>query len=701
MIPRLHSLSRLARRLRPLTIPLGWCSTPTGKPPMATQAAWTGFGRAILVTGLLALLSILDMPLYNPAVATAGLISNINVSAGATSNNLSAVTFSNSNGVSFGLTGSVVTAIVGTNYAGVGETVGTVAGTDVAVTMDANGLSLVYPKYITTYVNDLTSGRAGVGETVGTTAGSDLAMTVDTDGVSIGYPKWLTTAALSGDTSKYVQAWELAGNTAGTTSSAPGTKLYFAGGNNITVSGNGNTITISAANETQTVPPIATVVKEVQSAGSTGTITRFAPEDHAHRGVNLIQISGNTLNTSNVIYGSVYLAGGNNITLSQVSAAGAATITISAAAGGGAVVSNAIQQVSSATGSGTNTSRFAADDHVHAGVYYCGVSNDAGNTAGDTRVSFGRFVLRGGNNITLSQITAANELNTIVVSAGAGGAGVGGFGASNTGNTAGNTGTSTGTWVLAGTTNITVSESTGAAGVHTLWLSAPNAAGGAAPTLSIWDNLPMPAISGSIQLTNLAVSNGTLWLFPLHQMNVGYFPGNMTASTVMIQMSNNSSSNNTAAQTQRYSFIIYTRANATSLNTIFSASTSWTNGATSQSSLIHGVRWLTFHSSQFNVAPTFSQTEYYGALLGFSSGASRSQAWFGARVGHSVNLSGTVGAASASANSRGDIPWLGFRTVSFTTAVPAGLAMADVAHTGSGYGMAIPHIVFNNLANAY
>ena len=38
------------------------------------------------------------------------------------------------------------------------------------------------------------------------------------------------------------------------------------------------------------------------------------------------------------------------------------------------VVSNAIQLVGSATGSGTNTSRFAADDHVHAGVFSMGVS---------------------------------------------------------------------------------------------------------------------------------------------------------------------------------------------------------------------------------------------------------------------------------------------------------------------------------------
>ena len=41
------------------------------------------------------------------------LISNVNLSAGTTSQNLSAVTFSNSNGVSFGLNGSVITASAG------------------------------------------------------------------------------------------------------------------------------------------------------------------------------------------------------------------------------------------------------------------------------------------------------------------------------------------------------------------------------------------------------------------------------------------------------------------------------------------------------------------------------------------------------------------------------------------------------------
>lgn len=358
---------------------------------MAIPGALTGFGRVTLVMGLLALLSIPDMPLYNPSGAGGGVA----LADTATTVSNQTVVFSNSNGVSFGLNGSTMTATVATNYQSAGAYLTTAmasnrgsdfvnataafAGTSASGTIASNGISVSIGPYLTTamasnrgsdfvqaaaafagtsasgtiasngisvsigpYITTAalsgdTTKYAGVGETVGTIAGSDLAMTVDTNGVNIGYPKWLTTADLSANSSKYVQAWELGGNTAGTTSSLQGTKLYLVGGNNITLSGNSNSITVSAG------------------------------------------------------------------------------------AGGGAVVSNAIQQVSSATGSGTNTSRFAADDHVHAGVYHMGVSNDAGNTVGDTRVSFGRFVLRGGDNITLSQITAANELNTIVVSAAAAG----------------------------------------------------------------------------------------------------------------------------------------------------------------------------------------------------------------------------------------------------------------------------------------
>jgi hypothetical protein len=74
---------------------------------------------------------------------------------------------------------------------------------------------------------------------------TNISATLGSAGVSLAVGNYLTTAALSGDTSKYVQAWELAANSSGTQSSLQGTKMYFAGGNMITVQGTNNTIQIS------------------------------------------------------------------------------------------------------------------------------------------------------------------------------------------------------------------------------------------------------------------------------------------------------------------------------------------------------------------------------------------------------------------------------------------------------------------------
>lgn len=133
----------------------------------------------------------------------AGVASPVVLSAGTVTGSFSQWTFSNSNNISFGFgTGADASKLTASasyvndltsGRAGVGETVGTIAGTDLAMTVNTDGVSVGYPKWITTYANDLTSGRAGVGATIGTTAGTDLKMTVDTNGVNISHPKWITT----------------------------------------------------------------------------------------------------------------------------------------------------------------------------------------------------------------------------------------------------------------------------------------------------------------------------------------------------------------------------------------------------------------------------------------------------------------------------------------------------------------------------
>jgi len=185
--------------------------------------------------------------------SNAATISNINVSAGTTSNNLSAFTFGDSNGVSFGLSGSVITATVATNYQSQGAYLTTARASNdaiglntaltangVSVTANSSGLSLNFPAFLTTGAlsnhshgvsftsgstvfqtlsftnsngisfnsstqgifgshNGITTGRASndaVGLNTALT-GNGVAWTVNSGGISLNVPAFLTTAALS------------------------------------------------------------------------------------------------------------------------------------------------------------------------------------------------------------------------------------------------------------------------------------------------------------------------------------------------------------------------------------------------------------------------------------------------------------------------------------------------------------------------
>ena len=135
-----------------------------------------------------------------------------------------------------------------TNFAGLGETVGTVIGTDLALTVNTDGVSILYPKWLTTAaLSGDTTKYAGVGESVGTVIGTDLAMTVNTDGVSILYPKWITTQTVQTQNAVDIT---LGGNTSGVLALISSGTATIAGGNNITLNQSGNAVTISAFNQT-------------------------------------------------------------------------------------------------------------------------------------------------------------------------------------------------------------------------------------------------------------------------------------------------------------------------------------------------------------------------------------------------------------------------------------------------------------------
>jgi hypothetical protein len=350
---------------------------------------------------------------------------------------------------------------------------------------------------------------------------------------------------LSGNPAQTVQtqnliAASLSGNTAGVLALVSSGTMIFAGGNNITLSQNGQSVTISGANAggaqtgisgivvsdttytsgtvsfsnagnitisssvngaTQYIrlsvaadAPIGTNVKAVASVGSTGTITRYAPEDHQHAGVAAFAVTntGNTLGNTRSQVGTLFLAASGGITASQsTAAAGNDTVWLSVAA----PVAQTVQTQS-----------------LIAAVY------DGANSISTGTV---RFTNANGVSFSVNGQTVSGSISAIKA-----------FGASNTGNTAGNTGVSTGVdWILAGSNNITVSQSTAAGGPNTLWVSGPTVGGA------------QTGISG-IVVSDTTYTSGTVSFSNQANITIG---SSVNGATQYIRLSGNPAQTNQSA----------------------------------------------------------------------------------------------------------------------------------------------------------
>ena len=448
------------------------------------------------------------------------------------------------------------------------------------------------------------------------------------------------------------------GNSSGTSGvvSGSGVRVLFAGGDNITLSqsvnGQSATITISGA--------------------GAGTVSAG---EHTLGMSNL----GNTSGTSGVVSGSAvqyFFAGGNNVTLSQSINGVSGTVTISA-------FNQSVQA------EGTQT---------------FGMSN-LGNTSGTTGVATGTgiaFYLAGGDNITLSQ-SVNGASGTITISGGAGGAaGTQTGGISNLGNTSGTSGVATGTairLVLAGGNNITLSQSLNGASA-TVTISGADAGG--APTIRFWRNVDGQSqgnFGSYIEKTALA---DTLGVFPLTPFG-GVFPGNMTVSTAYFNWSiSGSAATNSVAYTSSIFMGVYT-FNAGTLSLLNSVSTSWGSNANnaSLSTMGHGRRWMSIHSSLWSSSPVFTQGDYWVATLLRTSGArNQTGGIYAGLFATRGNMSGTIGDATVANSSMGVQPLYGFYTAS-TAGLPASIASADLNKIAVAGAEQIPFLIFNNLTNSF
>lgn len=536
-----------------------------------------------------------------------GGITNINVSAGTTSNLLSRITFANSNGITWGLNASTLTA-------------------------SHNGLTTAMAS---NRGSDFVAATAAF-------AGTNASGTIASNGISVSVGNYITTAALSGDTSKYVQAWELTGNTAGTTSSLQGTKLYFEGGNSITVSGNSNTVKFSVGNY-------------ITTAMASNRGSDFVAATAAFAGTNASgTIASNGISVSVAAPGAA--AESNHIHLLGANTAGNTTAsgsTIGWSAGNGLTLSGTNgSQIVISVGPYLTTAMAS-----NAGSNFAGLGETVTTTAGtDLKLTVDSngvniahplwLTTARGSTDAVGLNTAQTNVTWTVNSAGL------------SLNAAGYAGTGT------SATNATLTlDSNGLA----ISVAAPG--GGAGTTLSGYN--PFLQASTAIQQH----SNGTLMFWPVD------LPAPVQYDRLGMLLYNTNSSNSSGSHTLSFWWGMYTQNGASlSLHHSGSGSTALTHSGTAGSySLYSNIRIKTIAGPTTTMNPGnywlgFVSRTTSGGANGSYSMACMSQ----------VN-SGVVGVFGAAATATAQ-PQLGIGVYSVSTSgIPGSVAFTEITGTAANY----------------
>jgi hypothetical protein len=170
------------------------------------------------------------------------LLSNINVSAGTTSNNLSALTFSNSNGVSFGLNGSTVTASINPDALAIGAIqAGTQTATSGTVVF-SNSNNVTFGMSNSSVI----TASAQINVSAGTTSNNLSAVTFsNSNNVSFGMNGSTVTASAT------VASTQGSINFSAGTTSNNLASVTFSNSNGVSFGLNGSTITASVAGAAQ------------------------------------------------------------------------------------------------------------------------------------------------------------------------------------------------------------------------------------------------------------------------------------------------------------------------------------------------------------------------------------------------------------------------------------------------------------------
>lgn len=602
--------------------------------------------------------------------STAGLISAIGVSAGTQASNLSAVTFNNSNNVSFGLSAGTITgsaiinvsagsqasgfsAITFGNANGVtfGLNNGTITGSINAGTQTVQSLG-VYAQGNTTGGSSSTYDArslsfSGVGNiTVGNSGGMVLigdnggkisafgasntvlassgtlqvsAMTVAGAGnVSVGVSNGSLVVSGIGNTAGSVFA--VSNTTQQTSATFALNALSFAGAGLVSVGVSGNTVLISGPGTTNAA--FVAALSAGTTIASTGTVV-FSNSNGVTFGMNNGTITATvqpgaaagigavSAGTQQQTIGTLNFVNSNGVTFGM---SGSNSITASVLAAGGVL---SIYGVSNTTGTTSSTFNAGSLSFAGAGVISVGMSNGSIMISGPNTTT---LTLPGISSISgTGAVSVSVTGSTIIVGVPVNSIGVSG------GNTAGFSGTVSNAFVLAGGSNITLSGTTNASGMT---VSINGGGGGAAQT----------GIS-SIVVSNTTYTNGLVSLVNANGISFGSsgasgISASYTVPTQSVQtqgVQGVSLSGNTAGAL----------ANITSGTAFFAGGNNITLSQNGQSITISGANAAGAQTGISSIV--VSNTTYTAGLVSFvnANGAS-----FGSSGASGISMSYTVPAQS-------------------------------------------------------
>ena len=594
----------------------------------------------------------------------------------------------------------------------------------------------------------LTTARAStdaVGLNTALTA-NGVSWTVNSSGISLNVPAFLTTAAQS--TQTFLAS--LGGNSGTTNSSRIGNGGFvFAGGNGVTINQSNNSVSWSVATNYQSQGAYLTTARASTDAIGLNTAQSNVTWTANSSGLSLdargYAGTGTTFNGTNVTATIVQNSLGLNLSLSA--GAGGAGVVLSGSnnsitsgtasfvnANGvswsfnGQSISASVKTDYLTTQTNQNVSLYALGNTTQNSSTLLNASNLSFNGLGAmswgysngsiqvsapaiSSLSGGPFITISTNGSTISIIGASVGAAPISISAGTSSANLSSviFSDSNRVSFGLNGSTITAKYALnfsGGTTSQNISDQiifSNSNGVSFGLNGSTITASVSQAALNLWDNMGILGVgvagsSGTINIATKGTVQNSVHIFP-----IGVLPGTIAPSTVFLQMSHSASGNSsTGPKVFTISLGLYTR-NASTLSLLNSASTAISLAANAANSTGYsGIRWISIHSSQWSVAPTFSQdVEYYGAMV-YSTGGNNSLAQTAGFLGFypfmTAANSGVFGVSQTTASTQGFYPWLGI--FSSTGVIPTNIQVSEITKQGASANF-VPHIVLNNLNSYY